>query len=160
MKSIVQQSTSVQSLINFAPTTQFRLMAFPTHLPTSPISSEGSTVLLSSYRDPSPISADPEEHIPIVPDRPGSPGHLGPTGSFPLPRSPDHEGHTPTVPDRPGSPSPLGPARSPPIVTGSPDQLPTGPLSPAQDLSSRSPDHGMYNPIVPDRSISPLVHTE
>ena len=51
LKSFVQQLTSVQSLINFAPTTQVHLMASTTRLPTSPISSEGSTVLLSSDRD-------------------------------------------------------------------------------------------------------------
>ena len=171
LKSFVQQLTSVQSLINFAPTTQVRLMASPTPLSTSPISSEGSTVLLSPDRDQSPDSPDHGEHTPTFPDRPGSPSHLGPARSFTTvtgspdrrptrpsspardlsPRSPGPEWYAPIVPDRPGSPSRLGLAGSTTIATGSPDRQPTRPSSPARDLSPKSPDHGRYAPIVPDR---------
>ena len=58
LKSFVHQLTSVQSLINFDPSTQVRLMESPTRLLTSPISLEGSTVLLSPDRGLLPGSPD------------------------------------------------------------------------------------------------------
>ena len=132
LEFIVQHLTSVQSLINFATTTQAHLMASPTHLPTAPISSEGSTVLLSPDRYPLPGSADHVGHTPTVSDSPGSPSHLGPAGSPTTvtgspdrrptrpsspardlsPRLPDHGRYTPIVPDRPEFFDYSGPAGS------------------------------------------------
>ncbi|CAI5731149.1 unnamed protein product [Peronospora destructor] len=127
-------------------------MDSPTPLPTSPISSEGSTVLMSPDRDQSTGSPDHGEHIPAVPDRPGSPRHLGPTGSPTIapgspdrpptrpsspsrdlpPGSPDRGLYAPIVPDRNESSSHLSPAGSPAIAPGLPDRQPTRPcLSPA-----------------------------
>uniref|UniRef100_A0AAV1UQ43 Uncharacterized protein n=2 Tax=Peronospora matthiolae TaxID=2874970 RepID=A0AAV1UQ43_9STRA len=56
-------------------------MVSPTHPPTAPISSEGSTMFLSPDRDLSPGSPDLGGHTPAVPDRPGSPRHLDHPGS-------------------------------------------------------------------------------
>ena len=129
----------------------------PDAVHNSPVPSECSTAFLSLTRDLSPRSADPEDHIPLVPDRPGSPGPLGPTGSPPTPtgspdrrptgsivsrpsppaRSLDHEGHTTTVPDHPDqleSPNYPNSAGSLSIVMGSPDRPPEPislPASPA-----------------------------
>ena len=117
-------------------------MAFPTHLPTSPISSEDSTVFLSPYRDPSSGSPDHGRYAPIVPDQHAFPSHLGAAGSPPIaPGSPDRQPtrpsssarnlsfgppgrgmYAPTVPDRRESPSNSSSVGSPSIVTGSPDR--------------------------------------
>ena len=70
LKFFGQQLAAVQSLINFDPSTQVHLMAYPTQFPTSPISSEGSTVLLFPDRDPSPRSPDHGGHTTTVEDRP------------------------------------------------------------------------------------------
>ena len=130
-------------------------MASPTPLSTSPISSEGSTVLLSPDRDQSPDSPDHGEHTPTFPDRPGSPSHLGPARSFTTvtgspdrrptrpsspardlsPRSPGPEWYAPIVPDRPGSPSHLGSAGSTTIATGSFSIVTGSPDRPSEPFS-------------------------
>ena len=130
-------------------------MASPTPLSTSPISSEGSTVLLSPDRDQSPDSPDHGEHTPTVPDRPGSPSHLGPARSLTTvtgspdrrptrpsspardlsPRSPGPEWYAPIVPDRPGSPSHFGSAGSTTIATGSLSIVTGSPDRPSEPLS-------------------------
>ena len=99
-------------------------MVSPTHLTTSPISSEGSTVLLSPDRDPSPGSPDRGGHTPTFPDRLGSPRHLGPVG---LPTiamgSPDRR------PTRPSSPALE-------LPSGSPDR---GRYAPTADVTGHVP---------------------
>ena len=82
LKSFVQQLTSVQSLINFVPSTQVHLMASPTSPPISPISSEGSTMSLSSDRDRSPGSPTiPTGSPDRQPTRPSSPSRDQPSRS-------------------------------------------------------------------------------
>uniref|UniRef100_A0AAV1TBN6 Uncharacterized protein n=1 Tax=Peronospora matthiolae TaxID=2874970 RepID=A0AAV1TBN6_9STRA len=118
-------------------------MASPTHPLASLISSEGRTMVLSPDRDMSPGSPDLGGHTPAVPDRPGSPRHLGPTGSPTIPTgSPDRQ------PTRPSSPSRDSPSRSldrgwyAPIVPDQHESLSNprsvGSLSTAAELSDRS----------------------
>ena len=57
-------------------------MTSPTRLPTSPILSDGSTVVLYPDQDGGSGSTDHGEHAPTVPDRPEPPSHLGPVGSL------------------------------------------------------------------------------
>ena len=95
LKSFVQQLTSVQSLINFVPSTQVHLMASPTSPPISPISSEGSTMSLSSDRDRSPGSPTiPTGSPDRQPTRPSSPSRDQPS------RSSDRGWYAPIVPDQ------------------------------------------------------------
>ena len=60
-----------------------------------------------------------------MPDRPGSPGHLGLAGSPPIPMGAPDRRPTESMPDRPGSPSHLGPAGLSPITIESTDCRPT-----------------------------------
>uniref|UniRef100_A0AAV1VNR9 Uncharacterized protein n=1 Tax=Peronospora matthiolae TaxID=2874970 RepID=A0AAV1VNR9_9STRA len=120
-------------------------------------------MFLSPDRDLSPGSPDLGGHTPAVPDRPGSPRHLGPTGSPTNPTgSPDRQ------PTRPSSPSRDSPSRSPergwyaPIVPDQHESLSNprsvGSLSTDAELSDRSsePFPLPTPPAAPDASRSDI----